>query len=333
VTPPSIRYSPRLTARATGLILLVLALTLLAVPLSAGVAVAQSTVSTDVGVRAWVTNGYTKFSFADAAISPRSELRWRGTDFVMGEARADMVWRKLVLRLSVGGGRPDDGVLLDDDYDVTDRQERFSHTRSIVDGSHAFYANGDVGYRVHQWHEPMSGTRGFVDVFVGYQYWEEEYEAFGFTGVEGVPPFEPVLPQSLPNSTKGITEKYSFHSARIGARAVVPLGAGFAWRVDGAWFPYTRSELVDIHHLRPDLRQDPSGRATAYGGFGYQLDSAVTYDVWRGLSVEAGYRFWRLDSGTGRLTLFNSDGTAARVRLNEIIIERSGPYVGLQYRF
>jgi hypothetical protein len=55
--------------------------------------------------------------------------------------------------------------------------------------------------------------------------------------------------------------------------------------------------------------------------------------VWKGLSVEAGYRFWRLDSGSGTETTFFSDGTTARNRLNEIIIERGGPYFGLQYRF
>jgi hypothetical protein len=311
----------------------IVSIALLVAHLSAGSAVAQSTVSTDVGVRAWATTGYTKWNFTAGVppVNPLSELRWRGTDTVIAEANVDVVWRTLVVMLSLGGGRPHDGAFIDDDYFLSDYQARFSHTRSIIDDSHVFYAIGDVGYRALQWHDAMSGTRGFVDVYVGYQYWEEHYEAFGITGTLDF--FPPVLPQSEPNTTKVITHKYRFHSLRLGARAAIPLGAGFAWRLSGTLLPYTRTELEDIHHLRTDFAQNPSGRSRADGGFGYQLDTALTYAVWKGLSVEAGYRFWRLDSGSGTETTFFSDGTTARDRLNEIIIERGGPYFGLQYRF
>ena len=306
---------------------------LLTVHLFAGIAAAQSTVSTDIGARTWVTSGYTKWNFTAAGVNPLSELRWRGTDTVILEGQADVVWRRLVLMSSIGGGRPHDGAFIDDDYFLDKYQARFSHTRSEVDGSHLFYGIGDVGYRVLQWHDPMSGTRGFFDAFVGYQYREEQYEAFGITGTFGLLPVLPVVPQALPTSTKVITHKYSFHSLRVGARAVVPLGAGFAWRWNVAFLPYTRSELEDIHHLRDDFQKDPSGRSRADGGFGYQLDTALTYNVWRGLSVEAGYRFWGLDTGRGTDTTFFSDGTTSKSLLNEIIVERGGPYFGVQYRF
>jgi len=317
----------------------VLLIVLLAIHLSAGIAAGQSTVSTDVGVRAWATTGYTKWnftappSFGEPEVNPLSELRWRGTDTVIAEANVDVVWRTLVVKLSLGGGRPHDGAFLDDDYFLSNYQARFSHTRSEVDGSHIFYGIGDVGYRAFQWHHAMSGTRGFVDVFVGYQYQEEKYEAFGFTGTFGILPFIPIEPQAEPRSTKVLTHTYRFHSLRLGARAVVPLGAGFAWRLEGALLPYTRTELEDIHHLRTDFQQDPSVRSRADGGFGYQIDTALSYNVWKGLSLEAGYRVWRLDSGSGNVTEFFSDGTTGRFRLNEIIVERGGPYFGLQYRF
>ena len=310
-------------------VLVLVLVALLGLHFSAGPAAAQSTVSADVGLRTWVTTGYTKWNFDVAGIDPLSELRWRGTDAVISEGSVDVVWRSLVLRLTLGGGRVNDGVFVDDDFLLSGHQGLFSHTRSGVEG-HVFYAMGDVGYRALQWHEPFSGTRGFIDFFVGYQYWEEEYEAFGLQGLQGFPPTVPV---AFPDTVKGITHTYTFHSLRAGVRAVVPLGIGLAWRASAAFLPFTRAQLDDIHHLRSDFQQDPSGRTRADGGFGYQIDAALTYQAWRGLSVEAGYRFWGLEAGKGTDTTFFSNGTTSRNPVPDLIIERGGPYVGVQYRF
>jgi hypothetical protein len=54
--------------------------------------------------------------------------------------------------------------------------------------------------------------------------------------------------------------------------------------------------------------------------------------VWNGLSIDAGYRFWRIDSGSGTDTTFGVAGTS-RNRLGEIIIERGGPYLGVTFRY
>ena len=299
---------------------------------SSGVASAQSTISTDVGLRSWFTSGYTKFNFEGGPVVPISELRWRGTDVLLTEGNVDFVWRRLVLSTSLGGGYVSDGTFIDDDFFGTDYQARFSHTRSEVSG-HVFYGIGDVGFRAYQWHEPMSGTRGFVDLFVGYQYWEEKYKAWGLQGFFGVLPFIVPEGQALPQSVKGITHSYWFHSLRVGVRAVVPLGRGFAWRLSAAALPYTSATFEDIHHLRPDFAQDPTGRTRADGGFGYDIDTAVSYRVWRGLSAEVGYKFRGIEAGRGTLTQFFSDGTTARTPVPDLIIRRGGPYVGVQYRF
>jgi hypothetical protein len=310
-----------------------------ALHLAGGVAFAQNAFSSDVGVRTWVTSGYTKWNFAvevlpGLEIDPLSELRWRGTDMIMTEAHADFVWRRLVLILTLGGGHSDAGVMIDDDFLLSGRQARFSYTRSNVEGS-SLYATGDVGYRVWEWHEPFSGTRGFIDTFVGYQYWAEDYEAFGALGFQHFPPFAgvPIVSVGIADSVKGITHTYRLHSLRVGARAAVPIGMGFAGRFGTTIFPYTRTEQTDVHHLRTGLAQDPSGRSRANGGFGFEVDGALTYEVWNGLSVEAGYRFRRIDSGGGTDTTFFSDGTTGTARLNEIVIERGGPYFGVRYRF
>lgn len=305
----------------------VLGITLVGLLLFAAVAAAQEPLSGEVGLRTWVTSGYTKWNFSAAGVDPLSELRWRGTDTVVVEGNADVVWKRLVFMLSLGGGRPDDGVLIDDDFFASGHQARFSHTRSLVDGSSVFYVNGDVGYRAFQWPGPTADTRGFVDFFVGYQYWQEEYEAFGGNGVA----FN-VIPIAISNGTKSITHEYSFSSARVGGRAHVPVWKGLALRGSVVLLPYTHTELEDTHHLRPELRQDPSSRSAADGGFGVQLDAGLTYTVWNGLSIDAGYRFWRIDAGSGTDTTFGVAGTS-RNRLGEIIIERGGPYLGVTFRY
>jgi hypothetical protein len=304
-----------------------LGIALLTVLLFTGSATADEAVSGSLGLRSWVTSGYTKWNFSGLGVDPLSELRWRGTDAVIVEGSTDVVWKRLVFMLSLGGGRPDDGVLIDDDFLASNRQARFSHTRSLVDGGSIFYVNGDVGYRAFQWQGPQAGTHGFVDFFVGYQYWHEEYEAIGGKGV-----FLGVIPIAVPNGTEVITHEYSFSSVRVGGRARVPIWKGLALRGSAVLLPYTHTELEDRHHLRTDLRQDPSFSSTGDGGFGVQLDAGLTFTVWKGLSIDAGYQFWRIDSGSGTKTTFGVSGTS-RDRLGDIIIERGGPYFGVTYRY
>ena len=57
-----------------------------------------------VGARTWVSTGYTTWSFKGAGIDPLSELRLRGTDSVIVEGNADLVWKRLVLMTSIGRG-------------------------------------------------------------------------------------------------------------------------------------------------------------------------------------------------------------------------------------
>ena len=54
--------------------------------------------------------------------------------------------------------------------------------------------------------------------------------------------------------------------------------------------------------------------------------------MWEGLSIEGGYQFWRIDSGEGDKFTHALTGTT-KDTLNEIIVERGGPYLGLRYRF
>lgn len=284
----------------------------------------QDELSLTVGVRPWVTTGYSEFSLNNLAVNPVSDLVWRGTDSVITEVTGEVRWRRVLLMGAVGLGGLRDGAFLDDDFLLDRRRGRFSHTRSVVDGGGVFYGTVDVGARVLAWN--TSTWTGAVDAFVGYQYWQEQYEAFGLKGAlasGGV---------SLPNSTKVLTHDYRWKALRVGGRAHVGLIGGLTATAKAVWLPLGWWEWEDVHHLRPDLRQNPSVSAKSDRAFGWELDLGLMYPLWRGLSAGAGYRYWAMDS-EGGTAQFRTLTETLPMKVRDATSERHGPYVGLQYRF
>ena len=287
--------------------------------------------------RVWVTSGWSNWNFKSAGVDPASDLRWRGVDAVVGEVAADLTWKRWVWMLSVGGTPLDDGTLIDEDFARSDRQARFSVTRSPVDSGHIFYVNNDVGLRAMRWQQPLFGPAtappapgGYVDVFIGYQFWREEYNAFGAQGSLILGP-KLAVNQIEPNSVKFVTHEYTRHSVRIGARTQVPIVGGLSLKGLVAISPYTHTDHEDTHYLRTDLRHPIA--SSANGGFGVQGEIGLAYAVWRGLSAEAGFRYWRFDTGQGDVISRAVNGTEGRARLDEAITERYGPYLGVSWRF
>jgi len=276
--------------------------------------------------RVWVTSGGSNWNFKSAGVDPLSDLRWRGVDGVVGEAAADVVWKeRLVWLLSVGGTKLGEGVLIGEDFARSDRQARFSLTRSAVDEGHLFYVSNDVGARVLRWREG-----GYVDAFVGYQFWREEYSAFGVQGSLFLAPAL-TIDQAEPGSVKALTHEYTRHSLRLGARTQAPLVGGLSLRALAAISPWTHTEHEATPFLRTDIKAPVVSRAS--GGFGVQLEAGLAYAVWPGLSLEAGFRYWYFDSGSGAVTTTSIAGAVSRDPLNEAITERYGPYLGLQWKF
>src|SRR5207247_2137594 len=246
----------------------------------------QADGSLAVGGRVWVTSGYGTHSIS------LSELRWRGVDSVVSEVNLDVVWNRFVVMGSMGGGGISQGVLIDEDFNNRDHDARTSRTRSDVDDTGLFYVNADLGFRALRW-----GAReqpGFIDALGGYQYWHETYVAFGATSA-----FPAAVP-TISSTAKVITQDYYWHSLRLGGRAQVPLFGGLSLKARAFLLPWSYSILDDVHHRRGDFRQDPSLHGEAAGGLGVQADAGLTFRVWRGLSVEVGYQYWRGESGVGR---------------------------------
>jgi opacity protein-like surface antigen len=285
--------------------------------------------------RVWVTSGWSNWNFTSAGVDPASDLRWRGVDGVIGEVAADVVWKRFVWMLSVGGTKLDEGVLIDEEFAKSDRQGRFSLTRSPVDEGHVFYVSNDVGARVARWPTALFGgsappaAGGYVDAFVGYQYWREEYVAFGVQGSLFLPGL--TVNQAEPSSTRVLTHQYTRHSVRVGARTQVPLVGGLSLKALAAFSPWTHIDHDAEQRLQTDIK--PPTRSRANGGFGAQVEAGLACAVWGGLSAEAGFRYWRFDSGSGEVTTTSTTGAVSRDKLNEAITERYGPYVGASWRF
>jgi hypothetical protein len=284
----------------------------------------QSPWEVKLGGRLVYASGYTTWNTQAPSGSPNvlSELTWRGVDSVVTEVHAEAVFRQqLVLQGTLGVGPIIGGAFIDNDFAGDNRQNRISSTRSDVTGESLVYFNMDVGYRLLKWAQPHSYVQGYLQAFVGYQLWIEYYEASGANGTV-----------SIPDDVVVVEETFTFQSIRLGAEAKVPLYKGLALRLRGVYLPWTRSDLRDNHPLRGDLEQDPSFKASAEGGHGYQLEGAVQYDLGNRFAIEVGYRYWRIESGDGTLTARTTSGDV-KSKLNEIIIERYGPWAGMSYRF
>lgn len=282
------------------------------------------------GGRAWISSGFTNWNFRGAGIDPLSELKWRGTDAILPEVNVEVVWKRLVFMASAGKTGIGDGVLIDDDFLLSERQGRFSHTRSSVTDEGVTFVNADIGFRLVSWLYSERSAPGYFDVLVGYQYWREKYVAFGATGILD---FFGVFDNVVDSHIKVITQDYNWQSVRLGFRYHIPGPAGIGVKARVFIIPWTHSELKDVHHLRSDLKQNPSFASRAEGGFGTQLEGGLTYTPWPWLTFEAGYQYWGINPGEGVKYTYSMSAGTFRDKLNEQKIERYGPYVGVQGRF
>lgn len=250
-----------------------------------------------------------------------SKLEWEDVESPVAMFSGEFAWRFLVVSAAVGFGSVEDGTFIDDDFIL---DEVFSRTRSTVEDGEVFTFSADVGLRALRWRD-HEGRRGHLDVVVGYQFWREEYEAFGAVPLIG--------PISVPADVKAITHEWEWHSVRLGARVDGPIWKGLRYRLGVFFLPWSSLDVDDIHHLRDDLLQNPSVATDASGGFGVQVDASLTYTFFAGLAAEVGFRYWRVSMEDGDVTFRHSDGTTTRHDLVEATTDRWGPYIGLTYRF
>ena len=286
--------------------------------------------SATVSTNAWWSFGGSKWEFDPIFVPIGSKLNWKDVESPVVMVTGDLAWRYLVLSAGFGWGQVIDGTFVDEDFVKTPQGNvLFSQTTSDVPDGHILLFNADVGLRPVRYRDSY-GRLGFIDLLVGYQYWREEYEAFG--NVPQIDPFA-LSGARIPSNVRTISHEWKWQSLRVGGRFDAPIWRDLNFRLSAFFLPWSSLEVRDTHHLRPDLAQNPSVITTAKGGFGYQLDTSLTYTFFYGLAVEAGFRYWRVDVHDGDVKFRFSDGTIAGANLAEASTKRFGPYVGLTYRF
>jgi outer membrane protein Pom len=281
-----------------------------------------------VGVREWISQGRSAHNIGNPFGPPNvaSELTWRGLNVPITQVSADLVVQnRFIVDLDIGYGARGHGTLLDQDWRGDNRTNKLFETLSDVSGANVLTISASTGIRMVSWNVRNNPIPGGIDALVGYQYWRERYEASGIQNLlTGTSSFIGVT---------AITQTNTWNSIRIGTRATVPFFSRLALKGSAFYIPFTSYRNEDIHHLRTDLRKDPSFLSTATGGSGVQLEGSLMVRVWRRLTVEAGYAYWDIRSGSGTLEAFGADGTVGIARHNEEHTGRQGVFFGANWIF
>jgi hypothetical protein len=326
--------------------ILLLAAVVFSPVLAQAVEIAGRNVDIELGLGGWLSQGKTQWSH-DASgagspfANPTSKLAYKdkSTNIIDFTAKA-MLAQRWFVRLNGGLGSMGNGTLTDEDFLAVDGGRPSSATNSNITGDGVQYLNADFGARIVKY----PGDRGWLELFVGYQYWHEKYETTGVTQVSCTPAGSSVIidpPSGVlcnPNQAPlfgrmAITNEATWHSVRLGAESEFRFSRRFS--VDGkvAFIPVTSLTNEDIHHLRPqDFQQNPSLRMTGTG-IGVNADATVRYMLSRGLFFSAGYRIWYNRVQNGTLSIFGANGDVSKFNLNEFQALRHGWTFGLNYIF
>ncbi|MGH7207395.1 MAG: hypothetical protein ACREI2_14445, partial [Nitrospiraceae bacterium] len=308
----------------------------------------RSNIEIDVGLSTWISQGKTEWSHNASSAStllgnPTSKLEYKddGTNVVELSGKA-MFAKRWFVRANYGFGDIGGGRLTDDDFLAADGGQPSLRTHSDIKGDDIWYVNGDVGVTVLN----FAGHRGSLDLFMGYQYWREKHVATGVTQVictqagstvdlDPAPGIQPLCNPGAGVSAVGqtvITNTATWSSLRMGVQSEFHFTRRFSIEGKAAFIPYTSLSNKDVHHLRPDLQQNPSFSMSGTG-IGANLEGNARFMVVKGLFASVGYRFWwnRVTDGTWRT--FPVNGPSETFNLNEFETIRHGVTLGLTYSF
>ena len=201
----------------------------------------------------------------------------------------------------IGGGR-----LTDDDYATG--QRLFSRTTSNIAGNNMYYINADLGGRV----KDFANSRGYLDIFGGYQYWHTEYQAVGLERVVCDTAVFPITTCNDPLPPSGetiITNRANWHSIRVGASTEYRFTRRLSVIGTAALIPLSIIENKDIHHLRSDLQQNPSISMLGFG-IGANADVGARFMFTKNIGLNVGYRVWWNHAVDGTVTFHGTSGSS-----------------------
>jgi hypothetical protein len=295
----------------------------------------------DLAIGTWISTGNTHWAHNASSIAglgnPTSKLTYKdvGTNVIEVTGKV-WVTPKWYGRLNVGYAGIGGGRLTDDDYGSNGGQRLFSSTNSNLSGDSMWYLNADSGFRLAEY----PNHRGWLDVFGGFQYWYTKYEA---TGVTQVSCDNSAVPASLGLSCNPagtvtnqgqtvITNTTNWYSIRAGASTEYRLTRQLSLVATAAFLPLTIIDNKDIHHLRPDLQQNPSISMLGWG-VGADADVGLRLALVKNIFLNVGYRIWWNHAVDGTAKFHNVGAPSESFSLTEFQSVRQGLTAGLNFTF
>ena len=301
----------------------------------------------ELGLGAWISTGETKWAHNASSIpglgDPTSKLTYQDVGTNVFEVTAKLwITPKWFGRLTGGYAGIGGGRLTDDDYLAVDGGAPSSQTISDIKGDSMWYLNADVGRRILE----FPHARGYLEVFGGYQYWYQRYTANGLGQVScstagqtvdldpGIPGTQPLCnPNSSVSSTiPVITNTTQWHSIRVGGTIEYRFTRRLSLQSTVALIPVSIVNNTDVHHLRPDLAQNPSLSMLGYG-IGADADIGARFMIIKNFFASVGYRIWWNRMLDGNVTFHSANGTSDEFPLTELQTFRQGLTFGLNYSF
>jgi hypothetical protein len=290
--------------------------------------VQESRPKVELSAGTWISVGDTRWAHNASSVpglgNPTSKLTYKdvGTN-VIDLAGKFWFFPKVFGRLNVGIADIGGGRLTDDDYGSG--QRLFSRTISNIPGNNMWYINTDLGGRVKE----FANHRGYLDLFGGYQYWHTEYQAVGIGQVACDPSAIPGLSPCAAAGTSSnqgqtvITNTTNWHSIRMGTSTEYRLTRRLSVLATLALIPISVLDNKDVHHLRGDLKQDPSFSMVGYG-VGTDMDVGARFMITNNLAANLGYRLYYNRVLSGHLTVHPVAGSSDSFPLTQFESLRHG---------
>ncbi|MCZ6576502.1 MAG: hypothetical protein O6950_08660 [Gammaproteobacteria bacterium] len=294
-----------------------------------------------LGVTAWISDGETSWNHDASALDPRlgnptSELTYKKVKSNVIEISGRWQGERLYTKAAYGAGDISDGTLVDDDFvsasgaaffgTSVSGAHRFSRTHSEIDGDGLSYFNLTVGGQIWR----TTTRKGHLNIYAGYQKWKEKYVAKGLEQIECTAPGVLCAPAGFVGFTgqRVITNEVEWESIFVGVNGTIQVSRRVALSGDIAYTQKAKMHNEDIHHLRTDLRKDPSFEMSGDGD-GWNVEAKVTIKIIKNLSAYVGFRYWKLEVQDGKWTVFPITGSPVNAKLNELSSERKGLILGI----
>jgi hypothetical protein len=284
----------------------------------------------------WISVGDTRWAHNASSVpglgNPTSKLTYKDVGTNMIDLTGKIWFSPRVFgRLNGGFAGIGGGRLTDDDYGSG--QRLFSKTTSNIPDNSMYYINADLGGRVAE----FVNHRGYLDLFGGYQYWHTEYRAVGITQVACDPSAIPGLTCSAAGTSSNqgqtvITNTANWHSIRVGASTEYRLTRRLSVLGTLALIPVSVLDNKDVHHLRGDLKQNPSFSMVGYG-VGADVDVGARFMITKNLAANLGYRLYYNRVLSGDLTVHPAAGSSDSFPLTQFESLRHGFTAGLSLIF